>query len=65
MALARYPDIDVQVYEAAGSFTEIGAGVMVWGRTWQILTSLGLARTLRQVAGVHPDQDIGTHPIIC
>ncbi|KAI0696714.1 FAD/NAD(P)-binding domain-containing protein [Cytidiella melzeri] len=58
VALTSYPDIDVQVYEAAGKLAEIGAGVMIWGRTWKILTTLGLAPTLRRVAGVSVDKDI-------
>jgi hypothetical protein len=59
VSLAQYPDIDVQVYEAAGKLAEIGAGVMIWGRTWKILTSLGLAESLRSVAGGPTDKDIG------
>ena len=59
MALARYPDIDVQVYESAGKLAEIGAGVMVWGRAWKIMTTLGLAEQLRRAVGGPVDRDIG------
>lgn len=59
MALARFPDIDVQVYESAGTLAEIGAGVMIWGRTWKIMTDLGLAEPLRRAAGGPVDKDIG------
>lgn len=59
MALARFPDIDVQVYESAGKLAEIGAGVMIWGRTWKIMTELGLAEPLRRAAGGPVDKDIG------
>lgn len=59
MILSRYPNIDVQVYEAAGSFKEIGAGVMIWGRTWKILSLLGMGIALRQVAGVRTDGSEG------
>ncbi|KAI0088036.1 FAD/NAD(P)-binding domain-containing protein [Irpex rosettiformis] len=58
VALARYPDIDVQVYESAGKLAEIGAGVMIWGRTWKIMTTLGLAEPLRRAAGGPADKDI-------
>ena len=46
IALSRYPDIDVQVYEAASTFKEIGAGIMIWGRSWHILSLLGLRDSL-------------------
>lgn len=33
VALSRYPDIEVSVYEAAGKLTELGAGVGIFPRT--------------------------------
>lgn len=50
VALTKYPDIDVQVYEAAERFKEIGAGVVIWGRTWRVLSLLGLEPALREAA---------------
>ncbi|GJE94484.1 FAD/NAD(P)-binding domain-containing protein [Phanerochaete sordida] len=62
-ALSRYPEIKIDVYEAAQSFKEVGAGIMVWGRTWQVLTLLGLERALRDIAGLESgsseDPDFG------
>lgn len=55
VALSRYPDIEIAVYEAAASFKEVGAGVMIWGRTWRVLTLLGLQTSLRELAGVPTD----------
>ena len=55
IALSRYPDIEVRVYEAAESFKEIGAGVMVWGRAWYILTRLGIAHDMRVAEKVPTD----------
>lgn len=50
VALARFPDIEVNVYEAAATFKEVGAGVMMWGRTWRVLSLLGLADAYRELA---------------
>ncbi|KAG2120320.1 hypothetical protein BD769DRAFT_1480136 [Suillus cothurnatus] len=41
VALSRYPDIVVDVYEAAQSFYEIGAGIGVWPRAFKVLQKLG------------------------
>ena len=32
--------LDVTIYEAGPSLTELGAGVGIWLRTWRILTSI-------------------------
>jgi len=32
LALSKYPDIEVVVYEAAAKFGELGAGIGVWPR---------------------------------
>ena len=55
VALSRYPDIQVDVYEAAGQFKEIGAGVMIWARTWEILSLLGMADDFARIAHATPD----------
>jgi len=59
VALSRYSDIEVSVYEAAGQFKEIGAGVMIWERTWNILTSLGLSNQLSEIADGSMDGSLG------
>ena len=63
MCLAKYPDIKVDVYEAAQDFGEVGAGVMIWGRTWRVLTLLGMDNTLRDIAGVPLDGSQGMKAI--
>ncbi|KAJ3551438.1 hypothetical protein NM688_g4703 [Phlebia brevispora] len=55
IALSKYDDIEVQVYEAAESFNEIGAGLTIWGRAWSILSRLGLAHDMRQVEDIPSD----------
>ena len=59
IALQQYPNIQVDVYEAAETFKEIGAGVMVWGRSWSILKDLGLAHDMRQSEGFPVDGSKG------
>ncbi|TFY67996.1 hypothetical protein EVJ58_g1294 [Rhodofomes roseus] len=39
-------NVAVDIYEAAPSFPDIGAGVMLWRRTWEIIQALGLADEL-------------------
>ncbi|CAL1707173.1 unnamed protein product [Somion occarium] len=55
VALSKYSDIQVDVYEAAGQFKEIGAGVMMWERTWKILDQLGLSEDLSKAADTPPN----------
>lgn len=54
LAMSRFPDIRVDVYEAAYEFAELGAGIGLWPRAWKILESLGLDHDLGQVAVVPP-----------
>ncbi|KAF9233819.1 FAD/NAD(P)-binding domain-containing protein [Melanogaster broomeanus] len=41
VALSKYPDIQVEVFEAAKSFKEIGAGVGLWLRPFKVMRKLG------------------------
>ena len=71
VALSRSNDIQVRVYEAAQQFKEIGAGVMIWSRTWTILSELGLEEDFARIATwtpfhgscdqCAPDGSIGAH----
>jgi salicylate hydroxylase len=58
-ALSKSPDIRIDVYEAASKFTEIGAGIGVWWRTKQVLTSLGLEEDINRLLPFHPSEDQG------
>ncbi|THH28366.1 hypothetical protein EUX98_g5817 [Antrodiella citrinella] len=53
-ALARFPNIQVDVYEAARELTEVGAGIGMWPRTWRILQTLGLDHDLGEAAVIRP-----------
>lgn len=48
------------MYEAATKFSEVGAGIGVWRRTWQILKTMGLEHDLLQLVDHRPSDDIGT-----
>ncbi|GLB39496.1 putative FAD binding domain containing protein [Lyophyllum shimeji] len=54
VALSKYPDIDVDIYEAATEFSEVGAGIGVWPRVWKILEHLGLSEDLARVTALKP-----------
>ena len=45
------PQIDIAIYESAHELSEIGAGIGVWPRIWEILRSLGLEEDLIEVRG--------------
>jgi salicylate hydroxylase len=59
VALSKYPDVDVDVYEAAATFTANGPGVGVWLRTWRILQQLGLDHELADITGTQMSDDPG------
>ncbi|OCH91533.1 FAD/NAD(P)-binding domain-containing protein [Obba rivulosa] len=45
-------NVEVDVYESAAQFTEIGAGIGISGRVWEILQWLDLAEGLRPYAHI-------------
>ncbi|OCH96283.1 FAD/NAD(P)-binding domain-containing protein [Obba rivulosa] len=55
IVLSQYSDIQVDIYEAANQFSEIGAGIGMWPRTWKIMQALGLDHDLAEVAIVPPN----------
>ncbi|KAG6808855.1 hypothetical protein H0H92_002565 [Tricholoma furcatifolium] len=42
VALSRYPDIEIEIFEAASEFSPIGAGIGIWPRAWKALVAIGL-----------------------
>ncbi|KZT29216.1 FAD/NAD-P-binding domain-containing protein [Neolentinus lepideus HHB14362 ss-1] len=58
VALSKDPSIEVSVYEAAQRFSEIGAGVMIWEKTWRILEIMGLTERFSKIAHAPPDGSI-------
>ena len=60
MVLAQHcNDVEINVYEAKTSFTEIGAGVSLWNRTLAILQSLGLDDAVGRAVGKMPVKKMG------
>ncbi|KZV78672.1 FAD/NAD(P)-binding domain-containing protein [Exidia glandulosa HHB12029] len=50
--LAKYDEdhkLNVVIYESTASFGEVGAGVTVWGRTFQVIRALGLQDDLNAI----------------
>lgn len=58
VALSKYPDIDVDIYEAAPKFSEVGAGIGVWPRVWRILAHLGLDEDLARATALKPSYEL-------
>ncbi|KAE9402060.1 FAD/NAD(P)-binding domain-containing protein [Gymnopus androsaceus JB14] len=46
LALSRFPNIDVSIYESAQALAEIGAGIGVFPRVWRVIQKLGLDEDL-------------------
>ncbi|KAI1788599.1 FAD/NAD-P-binding domain-containing protein [Ganoderma leucocontextum] len=44
-------DLRVDIYESTAELTEVGAGVGMWPRMWEIIEYLGLGDELREVSG--------------
>ncbi|KAL1944832.1 hypothetical protein VTO73DRAFT_2452 [Trametes versicolor] len=55
VALSQASNVEIDIYEAASEFAEVGAGIGVWPRTWKILSALGLAADLGKIAMIPPD----------
>lgn len=60
VALGRCNDVDVDIYEQALQFAEIGAGIAVLPRAWDILQKLGLDGELDKAASKAPSDRPGT-----
>ena len=57
---AERKDIFVDLYEAAPSFTEVGAGIGMYKRTWKVMKALGLEEGLRGLTKIpKSDDDLG------
>ena len=44
-------DVEVDIYEAAHALTELGAGVAMWPRVWELIKYLELEEELLQISG--------------
>ncbi len=41
-------NVDVDIYESAARFSEIGAGLAMWPRVWDIMRIIGLEEDLKR-----------------
>lgn len=48
--------LQIDIYESTGKLTQIGAGIMIWPRGWEIVQSMGLEASLAQK--MSPDQEL-------
>ena len=59
LVLHKYaPDILVDLYEAHSTFSEVGAGISVWRRTWHVFKQLGIDESLAKAAVTPPVDEI-------
>ncbi|GLB41291.1 putative FAD binding domain containing protein [Lyophyllum shimeji] len=56
VAMSRYANVEVEIFEAASEFSPIGAGIGIWPRVWKALTSIGLS-SLASHASSQPSND--------
>ncbi|KAL5499134.1 hypothetical protein ACEPAH_1652 [Sanghuangporus vaninii] len=54
---AERKDIAVDLYEAAPSFTEVGAGIVMYKRPWKVMKALGLESDLRKLVVIPTSDD--------
>ncbi|KAH9939779.1 FAD/NAD-P-binding domain-containing protein [Epithele typhae] len=45
------PDLQVDIYESASELTELGVGIGLWPRSWEIIRELSLEDELRRISG--------------
>ncbi|KAJ8082777.1 hypothetical protein PM082_008633 [Marasmius tenuissimus] len=46
LALSKYPDLEIDIYESASKLAEVGAGIGLFPRPWKIIRALGLEQDL-------------------
>lgn len=51
--------VELDVYEATTKMTEIGAGIVIWPRTWELLKRIGLEERLTKLLPAPPTSDPG------
>ncbi|KAG7442159.1 FAD/NAD(P)-binding domain-containing protein [Guyanagaster necrorhizus] len=59
IALKDCKSLVVDLYESASKLTEIGAGITLWQRTWNILKNLGLEKDFLEIANEKPRNEPG------
>lgn len=47
----KCPHVQVDIYESAHELAEIGAGIGMWPRIWQVCRALGIEEDLLRIRG--------------
>ena len=55
VALSKEHNLDVDIYESAACISEIGAGITLWPRVWEIMNAIDLGKGLLQFLQRAPD----------
>ncbi|KAK0495540.1 salicylate 1-monooxygenase [Armillaria luteobubalina] len=58
--MSNYPDVDLELYEAAGHFSAVGAGISVWPRAIEVMAMMGMGPDLQKVASAPFTEDYVT-----
>ncbi|KJA15142.1 hypothetical protein HYPSUDRAFT_92085 [Hypholoma sublateritium FD-334 SS-4] len=53
--LSKANDLEIYIYESAASISEIGAGITLWPRVWEIMNAIDLGQGLLQFLQCPPD----------
>ncbi|KAF7315470.1 FAD/NAD(P)-binding domain-containing protein [Mycena indigotica] len=61
VALSRHDHLQVDIWEATERFKELGAGLMVFSRTWRIFELLGLSSSFTSATHTKPEPSAGYH----
>ena len=54
--------LDIHVYEAAPALGEIGAGINLWLRSWEIMKAIGLEETFVNMMDEAPTDEARSYP---
>ncbi|RDB27667.1 Salicylate hydroxylase [Hypsizygus marmoreus] len=54
VALSDFPDIEIEIYEGAAQLAEVGAGIGLFPRPWEIIRRLGLEEELLKLCEIKP-----------
>ncbi|KIM39554.1 hypothetical protein M413DRAFT_447035 [Hebeloma cylindrosporum] len=56
VALSQYPDIEVEIFESANKLAEIGAGIGLFPRPWEVIKKLHLEEDLLKATETKPTE---------
>ena len=59
------PQVKIDIYEAASHISEVGAGIVMWKRPWEILKNIGLEDSLLKFLPRPPDDASRACHIFC